>query len=37
VTWFFLGFPEIYLHVVTPGAVKIDARKLCKAAAPLSL
>jgi hypothetical protein len=26
VTWFFLVFPDISLHVVTPGAVKIDAR-----------
>jgi hypothetical protein len=26
VTWFFLVFPDISLHVVTLGGVKIDAR-----------
>jgi hypothetical protein len=36
-TWFFLVLPDRSLHVVTLGAVKIDARKLCKADAPLSL
>jgi HD-GYP domain-containing protein (c-di-GMP phosphodiesterase class II) len=36
VTWFFLVFPYMSLHVVTPGAVKIDARKLCKAGASAS-
>jgi hypothetical protein len=36
VTWFFLLLPGISFHVATPGTVKIDARKLCKAATPSS-